>query len=166
MSTPSAVEFRCCVSLKLITRCFSPPSASFLIARSSSSVSSPPIKWPFGVRMAIDPTCRLFNMDIPTSSPRRADSRATCERRLFPERLETLHGIGLPGLDLEHLVVPLLRLHAIARVLVGLGQPDHRLHVARVDRDRVFERLDRAGPILLQQRAVAELLPGHRRILA
>src|SRR5262245_56649216 len=96
--------------------------------------------------MAIAPTWRLFNVDIRSS---RVPARAP--RPLEPERLQPLDGIRLARLDLQHLAVVLRGLRPIARVLVGLSEPDQRLQVPGVDLHGALQQRDRAGPVLLHE---------------
>src|ERR1043165_2453805 len=151
MRTPGAGECRCWVSPRFTIRALLPESASCWIDCCSSSVSSPPVRYPFGASTAIGPTWRVF---IGSSVP----FRSTAERLLPARRFRLLR------VDCERPLIGLARLRLRAGVLVRLAQPHPRLHVLVVDARRTVEMAHRVAVALLQEVVVAERLQRARRV--
>src|SRR5215831_6630367 len=134
MSTPKAVELMCWVSPRLITRCRLPSAARSRMSFSSSSVSSPPTRYPRGVATTTPFSLLTFTCCIPSSG----------DQDLSAQLREALFRVWLIRIQLKRLVVRLESFLLLPRVLVALPQPGPRLWLFGIDTDGWLQLIDRS----------------------
>src|SRR5262249_49986455 len=142
MSTPKAVELMCWVSPRLITRCRLPSAARSRMSFSSSSVSSPPTRYPRGVATTTPFSLLTFTCCIPSSAVSGL-GRAQLLQALLRTRLIRV--------QLQRLVIRLDGFLFLPRVLVRLPQPGPRLWLFGIDTDGRLQLVDCSGPVFLEE---------------
>src|SRR5262249_12473599 len=154
MSTPKAVELMCWVSPRLITRCRLPSAARSRMSFSSSSVSSPPTRYPRGVATTTPFSLLTFTCCIPSSGD--------WGLRRAVQLLQALLRIRLIRIQRQRLAIGLDGFFLLPRVLVALAQPHPRLWLFGIHPDGRIQKPDGTAPVLFEEVTVPQTLPCDR----